>query len=268
MKPVFLIRNITAQLLFLLDRGIGRYQKSSIVLCYHSFAQNSGRYGVQLTAFEKQIKKMLIHAKFVGLDQIINPKSRSGSVKSAQIMVTIDDGFESVLKILPITKKYNIPILLFVLENPDKANRQEIDSQEKFLTWDQIKYLHQHGWTIGCHSSTHPSFSALDKKSMKREIISAKISLEQKLGFPITTFAYPKGFYNSQIEEAVKQAGYKYAFSIESGFVNSSSQKLKLPRTIIDSSHRLHEIPAILTPSWILARRLTNRFHLWERFMS
>jgi len=43
--------------------------------------------------------------------------------------------------------------------------------------------------------------------------------LEDKLGVDIKSFCYPYGDYDERVMDAVKDAGYKLAFSVDSGHI-------------------------------------------------
>ncbi len=264
MKLFILIRSLLSKLFFAFDFATGRYSRSVVVLCYHSFATNSGRYAVNLNNFKQQIRKLQKHSDFVSIEDLSLPLKSTRS----KVILTIDDGLVSVMDILPFTKENNIPVTLFVLSSPEKANRKELDTNEKVLTWSQIKALHKAGWTIGCHSATHADFSVLSDSDIRREVVESKKILENKLGFSVDSIAYPKGHFSKQVTQAASEAKYKHGFTIEAGVVESIKNNYEIPRTIIDSTHKPSDLPSILSPSWLKFRDLTNRFKLWEKFLS
>ncbi len=252
--------------MFRYDLITGSYQKSTTILCYHSFTKSKFRYSVDPQTFERQILKLSKYAEFIKLSDI--NANTSVNRKKSRLILTIDDGYQSVKNILPITQKYNIPVTLFVLSNPSKANRQELETSEKLMSIDDINMLHSQGWEIGCHSATHPNLTTLSNKQQEREIINAKLELEDKLGYEVTSFAYPKGQYNGEVIEIVKNAKFTTAYTINSDIITYKSSHLLIPRTIIDATHHINELPGILSPTWIKLRKYTNKYRLWERYMS
>lgn len=245
----------------------GQNSSTLSVLCYHSISRNSDRYSISYSLFEEQIFKISNFAGFVSLDKALSV-SRGGDIQTPAVVLTVDDGYEDVLQILPLTKRLKIPVTLFVLSNPELANREELNHKGKLLTTKQLKYLISQGWSIGCHSATHSDFYQLSPRQLKEEIIDSKKDLEKKLGIKIDYFAYPKGRYTEEILQAVKKAGYKAAFAISPGCIESKSDIWRLPRTIIDKTHRLVDFPAVFSPSNFLLRKATDNFHIWERFLN
>lgn len=242
------------KILFTVDRLFGLNKDRITVLCYHSFSNKYNKYSVGLPLFEKEIEKILRFAKFVSIDDIFK-----AGINGHSVVLTVDDGYEDVMKILPITEKYKIPVTLFILSSPKNANRKELDHKGGLLNTKQIKQLISKGWGIGSHSATHGNFNGLTEKEMEKEIVESKRTLEKKLGIKVKYFAYPKGVYNKKIVHAVKKAGYKAAFSAEPNQIHGKRIFFALPRVVIDSSFTIYDFPALYSKSTLLTRRLIGK---------
>lgn len=267
MTWAFTLRALACRLAFSWDQLLGLGKNDLTVLCYHSFSHVRNRYTVPLPLFAAQLSRLTGYLRFVGLPDL-DKVLRGEHSHPRQVILTIDDGYKSVMDILPLTTRYQIPVILFVLSDPTHLDRRALDNQEPLLTWSQIKQLQRAGWTIGCHSATHADFVHLTPKQVEAEIVTSKQVLERRLGSPVTCFAYPKGYHSPLIQLAVARAGYRYAFSLEPGAVTMTSDHLSLPRTIIDRTHAATDLPAAASHTWLKIRQLTNRYQLWERFLS
>lgn len=235
---------------------MGNYDLS--ILCYHGIEEGGNFYSVILREFEKQIEKIRKTARFVNANDALRVLDGI-KIKEPSVVLTIDDGYTNVMKILPITQKYKIPVAIFVLSDTKNTNRDELDHNGRLLRFREIKYLHSKGWTIGCHSATHADFNKINKKQLEHEVISSKKTLEENLGFRIDYFAYPKGVFNKQIIGAVKKAGYKAAFAVGPGCIVPASDKWVLPRTIVDSTHTALDFPAVYSQTTFLIRKIVDR---------
>ncbi len=263
---IYNIRNIASNTVYKFDTLFGLNQDKLNVLCFHGFTKNGGRYDLDPEVFEQMIVKISKTNTFCDLgtiDRIL----RGEVVKEPHLLITIDDGFSNILSIRPIVKKYNLPIVLFILSKPHLRDKFEIDSNSRLLTWKQVELLQKDGWTIGCHSATHRNFNRLDEEGENSEIVEAKRIIESTLNTNVVTFAYPRGYYGEKIINKVKKTGYKYAFTIDAGSINKNSNRYLLPRTIIDGSHAVSEVPAVFSSSWYKLRKLTNKLKLWEIFL-
>jgi len=72
---------------------------------------------------------------------------------------------------------------------------------------------------IACHTVTHPKGLHLeDLDTIKREITEDKKALEDLIGRQILGMAYPYGEYNEKVIGVLKDAGLKYARTVEDTF--------------------------------------------------
>jgi len=78
-----------------------------------------------------------------------------------------------------------------------------------YLTPDQVRQLDALGFEIGCHSMTHPYLSDLSDTEQSREIVDAKLHIEQILGRPIGHFSCPGGRYDQRTLETARRAGFR-----------------------------------------------------------
>lgn len=83
---------------------------------------------------------------------------------------------------------------------------------------------------IGAHTVTHPALSALSAASQQKEIQQSKTYLEQALGQPVTSFAYPYGRYAAETVRIVREAGFSCACTTDTGIVRRHTSRFQLPR--------------------------------------
>lgn len=89
---------------------------------------------------------------------------------------------------------------------------------------------------IGAHTVNHPLLASISLTSQKEEIQGGKTALEEVLGYPVDSFAYPFGEHGDYSEETVKlvqEAGFKCACSNFPGRVNSLRDPYQLPRFVV-----------------------------------
>ena len=86
---------------------------------------------------------------------------------------------------------------------------------------------------VGAHTVNHPALSALSPASQRDEILESKARLEEILGCPVTSFAYPYGWWSDYTPETVsivREAGFACACSNFRGLVERSTDPFQLPR--------------------------------------
>jgi peptidoglycan/xylan/chitin deacetylase (PgdA/CDA1 family) len=117
------------------------------------------------------------------------------------VAITFDDGCETdLISAAPILKQHAFGATFFVVSG--------FIGKQGFLSHTQLRELAGFGFEIGCHSMTHAYLSDLDDAGLKREIVDAKIALEQMIGRPVQHFSCPGGRYDSRAMRVAKNAGF------------------------------------------------------------
>lgn len=254
-QSVLPIRRIAYRVLGALDRIVGRKSPQVFVLCYHSASDDGGRFSMDADTIRTQIEWLCAQYTAVSLADIIDFIEGKKVFSTSVFAITFDDGYESLMKIRDLPELLHTAPTVFALALTNDALRKEIDSNESFLTSEQLRELHALGWDIGCHSATHPNFRTLSNKGLRMEIADAKKSLEHDTGVPISHFAYPKGVYTDEAIAMVKQAGFVSAWSMDDGALNSGMSVYTLPRIGVDKTHQMSEFKVLWSPILIWLRK-------------
>jgi peptidoglycan/xylan/chitin deacetylase (PgdA/CDA1 family) len=115
------------------------------------------------------------------------------------------------------------------------------------LGWEDVVALDREGTLrFEAHTITHPSLLELDEAAAAAEIAGSRRELAERLGRPVSAFAYPAGLYGERERRLVAEAGYTAAVSCEPGVNVPGSDPLALRRRQIDSRDRLLDFKAKL----------------------
>ena len=109
------------------------------------------------------------------------------------------------------------------------------------LNWAEVQDMERSGWvSFGAHTQHHPILAYLaDPEEVQYEVKECRTQLEQHLGHPVRTFAYPVGqiqHIGEEVLQAVKQAGYKWALTTKYGYNTPRSEPYLLRRIEVDVS--------------------------------
>lgn len=217
--------------LFLLSSGQVK-SPGVYVLCYHSFNTDKNKFSFLLNELKSQLeffrKKGFKFVTFSDID--------SGNISgNRNLLITVDDGNRSV---------YDAYFTIFrpMKIKPVLAIYPAITGREKYaLSWDQLKRLSNEGCEVAAHGYSHRHLSSKlyrnERKVFEREIFTSKKLLERKLGRSVDIFVYPYGVTSPQAVKALAKAGYRYAFTINTGIMSISSVReislYDLPRYMI-----------------------------------
>jgi hypothetical protein len=122
----------------------------------------------------------------------------------------------------------------------------DVDSygEQLCLSWNMIKEMANSSYcTIAAHTVNHRTLNLLSDEELKFEVLYGRKVLEEKIGKPVTHFAYPFGTYNEIGEreiEFVKNGGFDTAcYSFGGNILKKNIVHLhKLPRVFLGELHR------------------------------
>jgi peptidoglycan/xylan/chitin deacetylase (PgdA/CDA1 family) len=137
------------------------------------------------------------------------------------------------------------------------SDKEKVDSAIKPLTWVEVHEMEKSGWvSFGAHTMHHPILAYLvDPGEVEREVSDCRTILEQQLGHPVRTFAYPVGRLEHIGEEAIKavrDAGYSWAVTTENGVSTKRSDAFLLQRKLGDVSRHWLVMAAEVSGIWNL----------------
>jgi len=208
------------------------------ILTYHStrFLRKSDTrlikyFDVAPNIFGQQMKYLKDNGyTSISFDALVEAIAGTTTLPEKPVIISFDDGWRNqYLDAFPILKKFGFTATFFVWT-------RAIGHHRNFMTWDQLKEMHAAGMHIASHTLTHQMLNRIrDEVVLRRQIFESKKIIEEKLGAPVTVFAYPYGLYNARVVALVKAAGYVAARGVYSGTTHSVADLYTL-RTIIATS--------------------------------
>lgn len=101
----------------------------------------------------------------------------------------------------------------------------------QMLSWEEADEMSKSGLiAFGAHTAEHEILDQLPISKVKGEISRSKEDIEQKLGVSVTTFAYPNGNSNENIQEILQECKFVGAVTTRKGFLGRHTQLLEIPR--------------------------------------
>ncbi len=175
------------------------------ILLYHHIAVSpiGSRYYVPPDMFDAQLK--LLHDwgyQTISTTLLVQAITQGALLPPHPILITFDDANEdNFTAAFPIMHKYGFTGVLYV--------PYAYIGTPNYLTADQIKTMAAAGWEVGSHTLTHPAnFNILDPASLRAQVVDSRTDLQNLLGLPILTFAYPFGDTDPSAIDYVHFAGY------------------------------------------------------------
>lgn len=195
-----------------------------LVLCYHGVSES---WPADISLTPARLERQLTHVLGRGYRPCKLSDGLSGSGR--RVVVTFDDAFLSVFELgRPLLERLGVPGTLFVPTGQagtgepmtwpgvDHWKGTQYADELIGMTWDQVRTLRDEGWEIGAHTRTHPRLTTLDDVGVEFELAGSKHDLEEALGSPCATLAYPYGDADPRVEAAAGEAGFAIAVGLSS----------------------------------------------------
>ena len=142
---------------------------------------------------------------------------------SDAVVVTFDDAYENFFThAYPVLEACGIPATLYVPTRfVEGAAPAPIRGAERLppCSWSQLREMQAGGLvSIGSHTCTHPSLTAVSPLRAAWEIRTSREVLEDRLGTAVTSFCYPRALWTPRLEADVRRT---YRTSVVGGGVKA-----------------------------------------------
>ena len=160
----------------------------------------------------------------------------SGSdIPPGTIAITFDDGFADMATgALPALAAHGWPATLFVTTGAIDATATWMpDDHRPMLSWSAIADLADANVEIGAHTVHHPELDTIAREDARSEIRCSRADLEDHLGRPVVSFAYPHGYHDRHVRRLAIDAGFSSASAVKHAFSSYLDDRFALSRVMV-----------------------------------
>ncbi|MCD8215641.1 MAG: polysaccharide deacetylase family protein [Clostridiales bacterium] len=200
------------------------------ILMYHNITDKAVGSKYTVTAAELEADLNYIEEKgytAVGINDLIAYVKGEGDLPEKSIVLTFDDGYESVYVLgLPLFKKYGCKAVVGVIGELTELFTEEEDHNIEYshLNWEEINEMSKSGFvefqnhTYALHEIKNGRKGAAQKKGEDageyKKILTEDVSrLNDEIlsytGVKPTAFIYPYGNFNENTEIIIKEMGFE-----------------------------------------------------------
>lgn len=197
------------------------------ILLHHRVVRAGDRFSVDPGAFAEHVAAV----QDSGRTPLTVPELAAGltgarPLPARPVALTFDDGTADVAdEVLPRLRAAALPATLYVttawLGRPG------------MLTWPDVAAAADAGLEVGAHSRDHPHLDVVPRPRAVREITRSRTDVEQHLGRPCRSFAYPHGSHDRVVRRMVAAAGFTSAVAVRDALSHELDDVLALSRLTV-----------------------------------
>jgi len=157
------------------------------------------------------------------------------------VVITFDDGYRDFYTFAyPILMKHRFRATMFIISGFTAERRIRLYDRE-YMTWDEVRAVHEQGIDIGSHTVNHPELYRMQRAEIQTEIRASKLEIENKIGDAVESFAYPFAFpehdkqFVRMLRGLLQAEGYRTGVSTVIGTVHDCHDRFFLPRIPVNS---------------------------------
>jgi peptidoglycan/xylan/chitin deacetylase (PgdA/CDA1 family) len=206
------------------------------ILTYHSLDKTGSVISLAPEVFRRQMQAL--HAwgyQGIRVSDLLDAWEGKQALAPRPVVLTFDDGFRNFLDhAAPVLQDLGFRATVFaVAGHCGGSNDWPTDPpgipRLPLLSWSALRHLVEAGFEVGAHTMTHPPLPALGRQEAAWEITTARAVLEDRLGCPVTVFAYPYGLVSKATRELVR-GHYRGACGAGLGIARAADDRHQLRR--------------------------------------
>lgn len=184
------------------------------------------------------------------------------------LALTFDDGFADTAEYAaPILAEHDFSATLYVTSGRVGAHCDWLgpEGRRPMASWAQLRDLSASGWEIGAHSISHVELDVVAMIAAREQIRGSRAALQQALGLPVESFAYPHGYHSRRVRQEVIAAGFRTACAVKNVFSDACDDRYALARLTVTSTMTGDDLARLLSSSPTrAARRERPRTKAWR----
>ena len=182
------------------------------ILTYHSLDQSGSVISVSPERFRQQMSVLKrLGFRGISLAEAVRHRDDQGTWPERTVVLTFDDGYENVYSHAgPTLRRHGFSATVFLVTGHvgglnDWGVPPSGFGSQPMMDWAQALELRQAGWEIGAHTRTHPDLRRLSADRAELEIRTSRLEIEDHLGGPVPSFAYPFGYVSARAASVVER---------------------------------------------------------------
>jgi peptidoglycan/xylan/chitin deacetylase (PgdA/CDA1 family) len=204
-------------------------QTGLLILCWHRFGRLGDGLSISPEQFVAQLDLLQSRRANILPLSLAVERLTSGNLPQRSVSLTFDDGYASVGEwAWPVLRERHLPATLFVV--PGFFGEQmsfpwdQPSAETRLMRADDVRRVAGEGMDVQSHSLRHRWLPHGADTALLDDLITSKDLIASCIGRPVDGLAYPAGGWDGRVRRITRDAGYRYAVSVDRGVNPSRTQ--------------------------------------------
>lgn len=224
------------------------------MLCYHAVSDSPSPWIAGMSVTPRQLAAHLRTLADLGRvpvapQALADALGGGPTLPAGAVVITFDDGFAEVAtEAAPLLTDAQFPAAIYVTTGVVGGSSPGGD---RMLTWRQIDELVAAGFEIGGHTHLHHQLDAVPAAVARADVRECRDRLQDRLGRPVTGFAYPHGYSNRAVRRMVHDLGFTHAYAVRNAVSTDRDDRYAISRLTVTA-----DVDAARLAAWLQGRDL------------
>ena len=201
--------------------------KNLQTLLYHRVCADDewypSEYVVTKRVFRRHLQYLVRHGYYTPpIEDVLKGTLNSTTGERSPVLITFDDGYlDNYQHAFPLLQEFGLTAVIFLVADFSRRTNwwdaQAGIPQTRLMEKQHLLDMDRAGIQFGSHTLTHPRLAEIRLRDARRELAESKTAIEQMIGRRVDTFSYPYSSFHDGVKQAVRDAGYAFAFAVNDG---------------------------------------------------
>ncbi len=222
--------------------GSGRQSSEPVpVLLYHDIADGPAhkgfrRYVVPPGLFDEHMSALDSAGYQTAPASALVPTTAAVQPDDRPVVyLTFDDGYRSFARtVMPALARYGMTATAFVPTAYVGRTAMWLselgEEHRELMTWAELDDVVAGGVEVGAHGHRHLAFDIVGPRDLHSELATGRATLEDRLGVPVKSLAYPFGYHDRSVRASARKAGYALALEVGDNLQRTLGHSPKVDR--------------------------------------
>ncbi len=234
-------------------------------------------HDMEVADAERNFNYLRRHYNIIGLNDYLDAVRNGKRLPNKAVVITFDDGHASNYALLPVIKRMQLPVTIFLCSAIVGTHRHfwfrhsaeikpKVEVLKRLPNSQRLEALGQYGFAqeqeygdiqalskkqieemsplvnFQSHTCFHPILPQCDDTAAEKEIKGSMRQLKESFGLTINALSYPNGDYSARDISLARMAGYECGITVDSGYNDLKTDLFKLKRFSVNDARNTTEL--------------------------